>query len=433
LLVTSRTRLNARAERLVWVAGLPVPGRDDDLAAGSFGSVQLFLDRAECAPVTSAHDLGQVVQVCRLVEGLPLAIELASALAEHLPLAEIVANLDHDIDFLSTTLQDVPERHRRLRVVFESSWRLLSEPEQRALAQLTVFRGDFDRTAILAVAETQQAELVGLTHKSLLQRSAPDRYALHALVRQFAAEKRETLPALAGVRDRHSDYYLAFVGERATALQGGEPQQAIAEIQAEIANVRQAWQWTVSQIDAAPDPVPYIMALGRYTEGLVPFYTQTGLFREGEQAFRTAADRARAVAQDDETLSPERLAVVLQALSKLLAAQGYVLVCLGNHATALAVFQEADAAFERAAVTCPDTDLAEHARLLVNLGAAHNRVGDYALAVQHLEAGLTLARQVNDTRVEIIALSNLAQAASEQGAYDTAKQHLDEIMRVVCC
>jgi tetratricopeptide (TPR) repeat protein len=94
----------------------------------------------------------------------------------------------------------------------------------------------------------------------------------------------------------------------------------------------------------------------------------------------------------------------------------------------LAVFQEADAAFERAAVTCPDTDLAEHARLLVNLGASHNRTGDYALAVQHLEAGLTLARQVSDTRVEIIALSNLAQAASEQGAYDTAKQHLDEML-----
>jgi predicted ATPase/DNA-binding SARP family transcriptional activator len=428
VLVTSRTRLNARAERFIQVAGLPVPGQDDDLTAGSFGSVQLFVDRAECAPTASDRDLSQVVQVCRLVEGLPLAIELASALAEHLPLDEIIANLSHDIDFLSTTLQDVPERHRRLRAVFESSWRLLSEPEQRALAQLTVFRGDFDYTAILAVAETQQAELAGLTHKSLLQRSTPDRYALHALVRQFAAEKREKLPALAGVRDRHSDYYLAFVGERATALQGDEPQQAIAEIQAEIANVRQAWQRTVSQIDAGQDPVPYIVALGQHAEGFVQFYTQTGLFREGEQAFRTAADRARAVAQDDETLSPERLAVVLQALSKLLAAQGHVLVCLGDHATALAVFQEADAAFERAAVTCPDTDLAEHARLLVNLGAAYNRAGDYALAVQHLEAGLTLARQVNDTRVEIIALSNLAQAASEQGAYDTAKQHLDEML-----
>jgi len=428
ILVTSRTRLNARAERLIHIAGLSVPSQKDAPDVESYSSVRLFVDRATRPLDSSTHDLAQIVQVCQLVEGVPLAVELASALVEHLPLAEIITNLRRDVGFLSTTLQDVPERHRRLRAVFESSWQLLSEPEQCTLAQLAVFRGDFERTAILTVADTQQAELVGLTHKSLLQHSGPDRYTLHALVRQFAAEKLETFPALAGVRDRHSEYYLAFVGERTTALRGDKPQQAIAEIQAEIANVRQAWQWTVSQVDASQDPVPYVVALGQYTQGLAPFYTQAGLFREGEQVFQTAAGRARIVAQDAETISPERLAAVLQALSRLLAAQGHFLVCLGDHSTALAVFQEADAAFERAADTCPDTDLAERAMLLVSLGAAYNRAGDYALAVQHLEAGLTLARQVNDKRVEIAALSSLAQIASEQGAYDMAKQHLDEML-----
>jgi predicted ATPase len=428
VLVTSRTRLNARAERLIQIAGLSVPHQDDALDVDSYSSVRLFVDRATSPLASSTHDLAQIVQVCQLVEGVPLAIELASALVEHLPLAEIIANLRRDVGFLSTTLQDVPERHRRLRAVFESSWQLLSEPEQRTLAQLAVFRGDFERTAILTVAETQHAELVGLTHKSLLQHSGPDRYTLHALVRQFAAEKLETFPALAGVRDRHSNYYLAFVGERTTALQGDEPRQAIAEVQAEIANVRQAWQWTVSQVDASQDPVPHVVALGQYTQGLVQFYTQAGLFREGEHAFRTAAGRARTVAQGDAALSSERLPAVLQAISRLLAAQGHFLVCLGDHSAALAVFQEADAAFEKAAVTCPDIDLAERARLLVNLGVSYNRGGDYALATQQLEAGLTLARQVNDTRTEIMALSDLAQIASERGAYDTAKRHLDEAL-----
>ncbi|MCP4540540.1 MAG: tetratricopeptide repeat protein [Chloroflexi bacterium] len=428
VLVTSRTRLNARAERLIRVTGLRVPDQNEDLTADDYDSVRLFIDRADCAPTTSTHDLGQIVQVCQLVEGLPLAIELASALVEHLPLSEIIANLRHDTDFLSTTFQDVPERHRRLRTVFESSWQLLSEPEQHALAQLTVFCGDFNRTAILTVAETQQAELVGLAHKSLLQHTGPDRYALHALVRQFAAEKLETFPALAGASNRHRDYYLTFVGERVPALRGNKPQQAIAEIQAEITNVRQAWQWTVSHIDESQDPVPHIAALGRYIEGLVQFYTQTGLFRESEQACRTAADRVRAFAQDDDTHSPESLAAALQTLSKLLAAQGHFLSCLGDHSTALAVLQEADVAFERAAVTLPDGDLAERAMLLVNLGTSYNRVGDYALAVQHLEAGLTLAHQVSDAQVEIAALGILAQVASEQGDYDTAKQRLDETL-----
>jgi predicted ATPase/DNA-binding SARP family transcriptional activator len=430
ILVTSRTRLNARAERLIQVAGLSVPRQDDAPDTDSYSSVQLFVDRAKCTPARSTHDLIQVVQICQLVEGLPLAIELASALVEHLPLNEIIANLRHDVDFLSTTLQDVPERHRRLRVVFESSWQLLSEPEQRTLAQLAVFCGDFDRTAALAVAQTRQAELIGLVHKSLLQHTGPDRYALHALVRQFAAEKSETFPARAGVSERHSAHYLAFVGERATALGGDEPQQAIAEIQTEIANVRQAWRWAVSQIDASQDPVPHIVALGRYTEGLVQFYTKTGLFRESEQAFRTAAGRVRTVAQDNETLSPERLAMVLQTLSKLLAAQGHFLACLGDHSTAVTVLREADAAFGRAAAALPGADLAERAMLLVNLGTSCNRVGDYAKAVQHLEVGLTLARRVGDARVEITALNTLAQVASEQGAHDTAKQHLDEALAV---
>jgi predicted ATPase/DNA-binding SARP family transcriptional activator len=428
ILVTSRTRLNARAERLIQIAGLSVPRLDDALDIDSYDSVQLFIDRATQPVTTSTQDLAQIVQLCQLVEGVPLAIELASALVEHLPLPEVIANLRRDLGFLSTTLQDVPERHQQLRAVFESSWQLLSTPEQHTLAQLAVFRRDFERTAILTVTQSQLAQLVGLTHKSLLQHSGPDRYTLHALVRQFAAEKLATFPALAAVRDRHSDYYLAFVGERTTALQGDEPQQAVAEIQAEIANVRQAWQWAVNQVEVSQDPVPYIVALGQYGQGLAPFYTQVGFFQEGEQAFRTAAGRARTVAHDDETLSPVSRAAALHALSRLLAAQGHFLVWLGDHSTALAVFQEANAAFERAAVSSPDIDLAERAMLLSNLGASYNRAGDYALAMQHLEAGLTQARQVNDARVEIIALSNLAQAASEQGAYDAAKTHLDEML-----
>jgi predicted ATPase/DNA-binding SARP family transcriptional activator len=196
ILVTSRTRLNARAERLIQIAGLSVPLQDDAPDVDSYSSVRLFVDRATRPLTRSSHDLAQIVQVCQLAEGVPLAIELASALVEHLPLAEIIANLRRDVGFLSTTLQDVPERHRRLRAVFESSWQLLAEPEQHTLAQLAVFRGDFDRTAVLTVTETRQTELVGLTHKSLLQHSSPNRYALHALVRQFAAEKLETYPAL---------------------------------------------------------------------------------------------------------------------------------------------------------------------------------------------------------------------------------------------
>jgi DNA-binding SARP family transcriptional activator/predicted ATPase/Flp pilus assembly protein TadD len=430
VMVTSRARLNVQAERLVQVTGLPVPPQDDadGPEADSYSSVQLFIDRTEHSVPALALDLAQVASVCRLVEGMPLAIELASAWVEQMGLVEIVANLQHDVGFLSTTFQDVPERHRRLRAVFESSWQLLSELEQRTLAQLAVFHGDFSRVAAQAVTGAQQTELVGLAHKSLLQHGDPDRYGLHALVRQFAAEKLALFPTLTETHERHSAYYLAFVSERADALQGDEPQQAVAEIQTELANVRHAWQWAVDRTGSEPNPVRHITALGQCAKGLVQFYSQTGLFREGEQAFRTAADQVQAVTQDDRALSSERLAMVLQALSRLLAAQGHFLTELGNHTDALAVLQKAGAVFQRAAVALPDCNLAEQAELLTDIGTSHNRLGDYVQAVQHLEAGLTLARQVSASYIEITALCTLGQAAGEQGDYDAARQHLNEAL-----
>jgi len=170
--------------------------------------------------------------------------------------------------------------------------------------------------------------------------------------------------------------------------------------------------------------VPYIEALGQGTKGLEPFYTHVGWVQEGEQALQAAVEQVRAVAQDGKMLS----GVVLFALSRLLATQGHFLMCLGDHTTALDIFQRADAAFEQAAATGADVALAERAMLLANLGTSYNRAGDYDLAVQHIKAGLDLARQVQDTRAEIVALVSLAQADSERGDFDTSKEYADQML-----
>lgn len=451
-LVTSRERLNVQAERVVQVAGLPVPPDDDvkampsPTAAAGYDSVRLFLERAGM-PVASARDLAQVAQVCRLVEGLPLAIELAAAWAEHLPPDEIAANLRQGLDVLSATRQDIPERHRSIRAVLESSWHMLSEAEQHVLAQLAVFRGDFSRAAASAITGAQPAVLIGLAHKSLVQRSGPDRYALHALVRQFAAEKLAAIPALAGTGDRHSAYYLAFVGQRTAVLLGNEPQAATAEVEAELANIRQAWQWAVERLEAGEPPAPHIAALAESARGLACFYTSKGLNQEGEQAFRSAAETVRTVVLE---IAPQRrrenleksqrtlrfcgeggrgeLAASLRALSRLLTAQGHFLAALGNNAGALAVLQEADGAYERASTLLPGGDPAERATLLACLGACYNRTGDYAQAIRHLETALALARKSGDPTAETEALTLLAQATSEHGDYEIAQRYLDEVL-----
>ncbi|MBN2002230.1 MAG: tetratricopeptide repeat protein [Anaerolineae bacterium] len=426
ILVTSRTRLNVRAERLVQVEGLPIPRQREASDVESCSSIQLFLDRMPCTQEKNTHELSQIVRTCQILEGIPLAIELAAALTEHLSLAEIIANLQRDLSFLTTTLQDIPERHRQMQAVFESSWQLLSAAEQSTLAQLAVFSSDFDRAAALAVTGAYQAELISLIHKSLLQHVEPGRYALHALVRQFAAVKLAQFPELAAAHTRHSIYYLTLVSERAADLQGDTPQQAAAEIRAEIASVRQAWLWRLEQLDTARDPLPHIAALDSCVEGFKCFYLQAGLFQEGDELLKGAADRVRAITQNAGRFSSQQLAIVWQSLFGLLEARGDLLVWRGDHISGVAVLQEADAAFEKASATSPGWDQTQRSRLLVNLGTSYNRVGDCVKAVQYLNEGLAQAHRIGASQVEIMALITLSQLAGEQGNYAAAKQYLEK-------
>ena len=139
-------------------------------------------------------NVAAVLQICRLVQGMPLGLELAAAWVGTLSLPEIADAITQSNDFLTSGWRDIPERQQSLRAVFEWSWRLLTPPEQQVLRQLAVFQGDFSRTAAQAVTGAPLALLTRLVHKSLVQwdeRAAPvgGRYALHELLRQFVAEK----------------------------------------------------------------------------------------------------------------------------------------------------------------------------------------------------------------------------------------------------
>jgi predicted ATPase len=147
--------------------------------------VQLFVARArQVQPEFSLEDNVQpVVELCRRVEGLPLALELAAPWLRVMACERIVAELERSLDFLETTARNVPERHRSLRAVFDRSWSLLSEAERRVLAQLSVFRSGFDREAADQVAGASLALLAGLADKSLIRSTLAGRFELHELIR----------------------------------------------------------------------------------------------------------------------------------------------------------------------------------------------------------------------------------------------------------
>jgi DNA-binding SARP family transcriptional activator/predicted ATPase len=192
LLITSRERLNFRSEYALWVGGLSVPSHDHDPAAANYSSVQLFVQQADRTPggfgLTDAN-LPDVVRICRQVEGLPLGIELAARWIGPMEPAQIADAIRQDSDFLVTLMGDVPARHRSMRAVFETSWRLLKPAERLNLAQLACFRGDFTAAQAAASLGLDQEQLARLGDKSLLRQVSPGHYRMHQLLNQFAYEK----------------------------------------------------------------------------------------------------------------------------------------------------------------------------------------------------------------------------------------------------
>jgi predicted ATPase len=285
LLVTSRQRLNLQGEWVLEVPGLRFPADGRVAAPEEHSAAQLFVQRAAQVDVGFAptpDDMRHVTRVSQLVEGVPLAIELAAAWVKVLSPQEIAEEIERSLDFLATSMHDVPDRHRSLRAVFDHSWELLSEAERRALERLTVFRGGFQRQAAEEVAGAGLALLSGLVDKSLLHRESSGRYAMHEVLRQYAAEMLEADPEMAGaVRDRHCAYYTTFLHRRNADLVGPRQAEALEEIGAEIENVRRAWDWAVAHAKATE--------IDQGAHSLVRFYMVRSLFGPGEEAFRRAA------------------------------------------------------------------------------------------------------------------------------------------------
>ena len=197
LLVTSRERLNLQAEWLLTLHGLPYPPAETAFGEETFEAVELFAQGAQrVRPEFSlSAEWPEVVRICRLLDGMPLGIELAATWVSMMPCAEIVQELSRGLDLLSTTLHDVPARHRSLEAVFDHSWQLLSEAERAVFKRLSVFRGGFDRQAAEQVAGASLSTLAALVNKSLLRVVSPGRYDMLEPLKQYAAAKLAETPA----------------------------------------------------------------------------------------------------------------------------------------------------------------------------------------------------------------------------------------------
>ena len=253
VLVTTRVRLNIQGEQLFPLHGLDVPqsvtqGETEVIATDG---VKLFADaarRADPTFVLNSTNLSPVVAICRLVEGMPLAIELAAAWTAVLEPAEILKEIHSGLDFLASDAVNVPARQRSLPVVLRASWQLLSEAEREGMRKMSIFRGGFTSDTARQVAEVSPKTLLGLVGKSWLQRDAGGRYQVHELLRQYGAAELERNPTQeAAARTQHSLFYCQWLASLDEGRQKRDQQASLNTIAVELENMRSACFWAAQQ------------------------------------------------------------------------------------------------------------------------------------------------------------------------------------------
>ncbi len=450
LLVTSREALNLQEAWFHPIAGLAFPTLSPNSSmetertveeVEAYDAVRLFVQSARRARVgfSLAAEQKSVVRICQLVEGMPLGIELAAAWLKTLPCAHIAQEIERGLDFLATSMRNVPPRHRSMRAVFEHSWQLLTEAEQGVLVRLSIFRGGFRPEAAEHVAGATLPILAALVEKSLVQATPAGRYHLHELLRQFAEEKLQAAPPeQAQTQDRHSAYYAAFLQEREATPKGAQQQATLAEISEEIENVRAGWNWAVEQ--------GRIETLAQALASLYDFYWMRSWFQEGEEAFRKAAERLQAPAlkittADDQpttadifTLKGEGEFILATGqtqskiqnlkskivLGRLLARQGAFCFALGYFGWARELLQKS------LALVRPLEARAEIAFALRFLGQVVDEQEEVTEAKRLLQESLAVSRAMGDLPGVVETLHQLSETIWDLGEYLEAKQYSQE-------
>ncbi|MCA9982232.1 MAG: hypothetical protein KDD89_15415, partial [Anaerolineales bacterium] len=221
--------------------------------------MSLFAERAQMARDDFAltdETLPQVRHICQLVDGSPLGIALAAAWVRRRSLAQIGAGIAQSLDFLTTRLRDVDQRHRSMRAVFEASWALLAADEQAVLAALSIFPASFDADAAQAIAGAGLFELDGLCEKSLVQQdAAAERYSLHSLVRQFAAEKLgEGTAAVADIDRAFVAYFYQFAQTERDNYEALQPEWRNLDTAVSKAHALADWATVLGLVAALDEP-----------------------------------------------------------------------------------------------------------------------------------------------------------------------------------
>jgi predicted ATPase/class 3 adenylate cyclase len=404
VVVTSREALRIEGERVVSLAPLevPSPDQDDPDEVARSAAVILFTERARAVKADfslTKDNSPAVAAICRRLDGLPLAIELAAARVTLLSPSALLARLDRGLKVLTSGRRDASVRQRTLRGAIEWSYGLLTEDEQRLFRRLGVFVGGFTLEAAEAVCDWDDLSLdvldglASLVDKSLVRaREEEDRFVMLETIRSFVADELEASGEAEEIRRAHAAFFGALVEEAEPHLIGGDQKQWLDRLELEQSNIRTALDWT-STHDT--------QLLLRLSSTAWRFWYSRGHLSEGQQRLEHALRTA------DDT-SSRWAAKALRALAVFLERKG-------NYDKAHTAAEESLAIYRGMGDEIGASDALEALAIV-----AENR-GDFASAETYYRQSLRICEDAGDKRGAAFVANNLADLAMNQGAPEAAK------------
>lgn len=457
VLITSRAPLRVRGERVIPVPPLSLPddttSSRDAIAARE--AVRLFVERAQdLAPDFTLTDENApaVAELCRRLDGLPLALELAAAWVRVLSPAELLGRLGHRLLALAGHTQDLPARQQSLDAAIDWSYALLSDAEQRLFRRLAVFAGGWSMDAAAAICDGAGdlgvdilEGLVALVDQSLVRQSrgwdGSARFGTAEIIHEYARERLEAHGEATALYRAHADFFLNLAETAARALEGNEQAVWLERLEREDENLRAAlrraieagtlelgarfggalWQYWLRRGHFSEGR--HIMEwLGEHTDGVAPRVRVATLRGAGALALHFG-DYAAARRRFEESLRLARNVGDDQGTGAALHALGVVARHLGKHVDARRLFDES-LGIQRAV-----GDRRGAAASLHNLGLIARDQGDHRAARAFLEEGLAAQRDVGDQWGAAASLQGLAVVLRDQGDFVGASDLLEESLK----
>ncbi len=439
LLVTSREALNLLAETRLLVDGLSHPGaaaKATPRAAGErYEAIELFRRvavRIRPDLVIDEQVQGEIERICRLLDGSPLAIEMAAGWLRLYDPATICAQLEQSLDLLVAQKSNAVSRQQSVKAVLDQSWRLLAPAEQQILAQMSVFMGSFSVDAALSVTSADPVDLASLLDKTFLLRRG-SRLRLHALLRQFAAEKLAAAASTSTgdspakqTRARHARFFIERLAAQEAALFGPTPAEPLDQLAADFDELRAAWLRAseADMIDLLTTGLPALVRLyeARFLLGevlplLTPLADQLATRLFSQEAVDEAAASAKAERLYTQLLLTEaRICLPLNSLARgeTLAEQAHAVALrsgdwqaqaqsqlyLGGAKRRALNFEQAEAHLQRALSLCPSDAARLQADIYGELGSLNRILCRFDQARDYRRRAYEIIRRLGDLKAE---------------------------------